>query len=255
MSLENVAFLRRERLPALAYRRTPAPLGGLTRVWLCGFASDMDGTKAAHLHAAAERDGRGFLRFDYRGCGRSEGRFEEGTIGGWRDDALAMIDHLGGPVLLVGSSMGGWIALLCALARPERVKGLALVAPAPDFTERLMKPSLPPEALAALSRDGVWNRPSAYGDGPYPITQALLDEARAHLLLDRPIPFGGPVRILHGMEDPDVPWRLSLDIAERLTSRDVSVTLVKAGDHRLSTSADLVRLEAAVEALASEIKA
>lgn len=253
MSFDEIAFLRREGGPALAYRASPAPAGGLTRVWLCGFGSDMDGTKAAHLHAAAARAGRGFLRFDYSGCGRSEGRFAEGTIGRWRDDALAMIDQVGGPVLLVGSSMGGWIALLCALARPERVKGLVLIAPAPDFTERLMKPSLPPGALAALARDGVWSRPSAYGDGPYPITQALLDDGARHLLLEAPIAYAGPVRILHGQADPDVPWRLSLEIAERLTSQDVAITFVKAGDHRLSTPADLARLEATVEALATEI--
>ncbi len=254
MEGEDLRHLRRDGLPGLAFRRSPAS-GGLARVWLCGFASDMEGTKAAFLHAQAQRRGVNFLRFDYRGCGRSEGAFVDGTIGRWREDALAMLDMIDGPLLLIGSSMGGWIALLCALARPQRVKGLVLIAPAPDFTERLMKPALPPEAHEALAREGVWNRPSAYGDGPYPITRALLEEARDWLLLDRPIAVGAPVRILQGMADPDVPWRHSLALVDALESQDVTLTLVKGGDHRLSAPADLARLDETVERLAADVAA
>lgn len=242
MSAPAVEMLRRPKAPGVAFRRVSGR--GPILVWLCGFRSDMEGSKAQRLHARCAEEGRGFLRFDYAGCGASEGRFEEQTIGSWRDDALAVLDVLvDGPAILVGSSMGAWIALLCALARPERVKGLVLIAPAPDFTERLMRPALPPQALEALARDGVWLRPSAYGDGPYPITRALLEESRGWLVLDAPIAFAGPVRILQGQEDPDVPWRHALELADRLASRDVELTLVKAGDHRLSTPGDLERLE------------
>lgn len=244
--------LQRSGLPSLAYHASAGR--GASAVWLCGFRSDMGGTKAQYLADALPGAGHGFVRFDYRGCGRSQGDFEAATIGAWLQDALDVIDHVTtGPLILVGSSMGGWIALLAALARPERVRGLALIAPAPDFTERLLRPNLPPEAHAALAEHGVWLRPSAYGDGPYPITQTLLDEARAHLLLDAPIPLDIPVRILHGQQDGDVPFALSLELAERLTSADVDITLIKAGDHRLSTPADLARLEAMVVSMLAEL--
>lgn len=225
-------------------------------MWCGGFRSDMTGTKAVALADWADRAGVGFVRFDYRGHGRSGGRFEDACIGDWRADALAVIDQMtAGPLVLVGSSMGGWIGLLAALARPERVKALVLIAPAPDFTHRLMGPSLPPEAKAALARDGVWHRPSAYGDGPYPITQHLLDEGQQWALLDQPIPLSIPVHILHGQADPDVPWTLSLELAERLESPEVVVTLIKAGDHRLSTPQDLQRLIATVERVRAQVAA
>lgn len=230
----------------LAYEAAPG--AGPTVVWLGGFRSDMTGTKAEALAAWARRRARAFLRFDYSGHGASGGRFEDGSIGAWRADALAALDHKSeGPLVLVGSSMGGWIALLAALARPERVKALVLIAPAPDFTERLMWPSLPAEAQSAIADTGVWLRPSAYGDGPYPITRTLIEDGRRWLLLDRPIPFHGPVRILHGQADPDVPWRLSLELAERLASPDVALSFIKDGDHRLSRPQDIARLLAAVE--------
>jgi pimeloyl-ACP methyl ester carboxylesterase len=225
---------------------------GPTRIWLPGFMSDMGGTKAAYLAARAGDRKTAFLRFDYAGCGLSKGRFEDGTIGGWLDDTLLMIDAVArGPLVLIGSSMGGWLALLAARARPERVKALVLIAPAPDFTERLMWPNLPEEARAAILEAGVWHRPSAYGDGPYPITRALIEDGRRHLLLDGPIPFDGPVRIVHGQEDPDVPWRLSLELADKITSRDVQTLFIKHGDHRLSTPADLAVLDDLVEAVAA----
>lgn len=236
----------------LAYRLRPG--AGPTVVWLGGFRSDMTGTKAASLDAWAARTGRGYLRFDYFGHGESDGAFAGGTISRWRADSLMVIDALGtGPLVLVGSSMGGWMALLAALARPERVKGLLLIAPAPDFTGTLMAPSLPEEARAALAATGLWERPSPYGDGAYVITQALLDDRARWNLLDAAIPFAGPVRILQGMADDDVPWRHATRLMEALDSPDARLTLVKAGDHRLSTPGDLVLLEEALEGLLARV--
>lgn len=243
-----------ERLPgphgALAVERIAGD--GPTRLWLSGFRSDLTGTKASALAARAAQTGSAFVRFDYSGCGQSEGAFEEGTIGRWLADTLAIVDGATqGPLVLIGSSMGGWLALLAARARPERVAGLVLVAPAPDFTERLMWPDLPEEGRAAIERDGVWLRPSAYGDGPYPITRTLIEDGRAHLLLDETVPVRAPVHIVHGQADPDVPWGMSLELAERLASEDVRITFVKSGDHRLSTPADLALLHQVVEDMAA----
>ncbi len=220
---------------------------------LCGgFRSDMTGTKAVALDAWAEAAGHLFVRFDYRGHGESSGDFIDGTVGLWRDDALLVLDEAGdGPMVVVGSSMGAWIALLVALARPDRVCGLVLVAPAVDFTEALIWQRLPEDARAALARDGVWLRPSDYSDEPDRITSRLIEEGRRHLILGRPIPFDGPVRILHGLADETVPWQHGLRTAEALSSRDVTVTLVKGADHRLSDPANLARLTAAVAELAA----
>ncbi|MBL8559294.1 MAG: alpha/beta hydrolase [Hyphomonadaceae bacterium] len=232
----------------LAFQRSAGR--GPTLVWICGFRSDMGGTKAAWLHERADAAGRAFLRFDVTGCGQSGGTFEDGTIGVWLADALHVIDTASeGPLVLVGSSMGGWLALLIARARPERVKGLMLIAPAPDFTERLMWPEMTEAARAEVLERGVWLRPSAYDETPTPITRALFEDGRAHLLMDAPIPFAGPVRIVHGQADPDVPWKLSLEIAERLTSADVQLTFVKSGNHRLSTPRDLDLLGAVLDDL------
>ncbi len=237
-----------ERLPrtdghAIAYRRRPGVASRAGFVWLGGFRSDMDGTKAVVLDAWAAGGQRPFLRFDYFGHGASTGDFADGTIGRWKDDALAAIDRLtDGPQVLVGSSMGGWIAILAALARPDRVAGLYLIAPAPDFTERLMRPNLSEAAQAALDRDGVWLEPSDYDPEPTPITRRLLDESRDHLVLDGPIRLDVPVRIVQGRRDPDVPWEHALAVMNALTSDDVVLHLVKNGDHRLSTSNDLERL-------------
>ena len=222
---------------------------GPTVVWLGGFKSEMAATKAQALADWAASRGRSYMRFDYFGHGESSGSFRDGTISRWRDDALAVIDaRTEGDVVLVGSSMGGWIACLAALARPDRVKGLVLVAPAADFTEKLMAPEIPPEGHAALAADGVWLRPSQYGE-PYPITQTLLDDgARWSILNGAPIRLGMPVRILQGGQDPDVPWRHALALAEAIAGDDVVFTLIKDGDHRLSRAQDIARLVAAVEA-------
>ncbi|MBS0332744.1 MAG: alpha/beta hydrolase [Proteobacteria bacterium] len=231
----------------LAWRRTPG--AGPTVVWLGGFRSDMAGTKAEALAAWALTENRAYIRFDYLGHGESSGDFQEnGTITRWRADALAVIDEATeGPLVLVGSSMGGWIACLAAMARPERIAAMVLVAPAPDFTEKLMAPEIPPEGRADLEARGVWLRPSAYGDGGYPITRALLqDGARWSILGSEPVPIEVPVRVLQGAEDPDVPWRHALELALAIKGQDVAFTLVKDGDHRLSRPQDIERLLAAV---------
>ena len=222
---------------ALAWVQTPGR--GPTAVFLPGYRSDMTGTKALLTEAFCTEHGMGCLRLDYSGHGASGGTFTDGTIGRWTDDALLLIDSLTeGPLVLVGSSMGGWIALLAALARPERIAGLIGIAAAPDFTEELMWQAMMPEERARLERDGVLHIPSKYGD-PTPVTAALIADGRARLLLDRPIPLRCPVRLLHGQQDPDVPWQTALRLSERLESDDVQATLIKDGDHRLSRQSDL----------------
>ena len=221
---------------------------GPTVVWLGGFKSEMAATKAQALADWAASAGRAYVRFDYFGHGESSGQFRDGTISRWQEDALAVIDErTEGDLVLVGSSMGGWIACLAALARPDRIKALVLIAPAADFTEKLMAPEIPPQGRAALAADGVWLRPSQYGDA-YPITQALLDDGARWSILGRgPIDIRVPVHVLQGAQDPDVPWRHGLVLAEALASDDVVFTLIKDGDHRLSRPQDIARLIAAVE--------
>ena len=233
-------------------RRRGSGPGAPALVFCHGFRSAKAGEKAEALDRLAARTGLGLLRFDLSGHGESAGEFRDGTIGQWRDDLLAVIDRLAeGPVILVGSSLGGWLSLLAALARPERVAGLVLVAPAPDFTQRLVWQRMDGETRARFLRDGAWWHRPADEDSPYPITRRLVEEGRAHLLLT-----GGriavrcPVRLLHGMADPDVPWRQSLELAEALEAADVRLTLVKDGDHRLSRPQDLALLEAAALELA-----
>ena len=222
-----------------------------TVVFLGGFRSDMTGTKALALEAWAQARGQAFVRFDYLGHGQSSGRFEDGTIGRWLDDTLAVLDGLTeGPLVLVGSSMGGWLSLLAARARPERLAGLVLIAAAPDFTERLLLGGLSPEDRATLEREGRLERPSQYSPEPSVFTWKLIEEGRRHLLLDRPLALPCPVRLLHGQADPDVPWEYSLQIARHLEAPDVVTTFIKGGDHRLSTPADIARLVATVEELA-----
>ncbi|MFQ5785488.1 MAG: alpha/beta fold hydrolase [Alphaproteobacteria bacterium] len=236
----------------IAYHATAGARPGI--VFLGGFMSDMTGTKAMALEAFCRTRGRAFLRFDYLGHGASSGDFEDGTIGRWADDAIAVIDAATeGPLVLVGSSMGGWIMLLTALARPERVKGLIGLAAAPDFTEYLLWDDFGPETRETLLRDGVVHLPSDYGDEPYPITRALIEDGRSHLLLPDVIALACPVRLIQGMKDADVPWRTALRLAERLASDDVEVTLVKDGDHRLSEPADLNRLCRTVAALCEQL--
>jgi len=226
-----------------------------TVVFLGGFRSDMTGTKAMALEAWAEKTGRAFLRFDYLGHGQSSGRFEDGTIGRWLDDSLAAIDQLTrGKLVLVGSSMGGWLSLLAARARPERLAGLVLIAAAPDFTERMLLKELSPEDRAKLERDGRLEKPSQYSPEPSVFTWKLIEEGRSHLLLDKPLSLPCPVRLLHGQSDPDVPWQYSLQIAEHLDAPEVITTFVKGGDHRLSTPADIARLIATVGELTGDRK-
>ncbi len=210
----------------------------------------MGGTKASALADHCRRAGRPLLRFDYFGHGASSGEFRAGTIGRWLEDALVVLDRLTqGPQVLVGSSMGGWIALLAALARPGRVAGLVGIAAAPDFTEDLIWDRLDAEQRRRLQASGVLMAPSAYEDEPIPITWRLVEEGRRHLLLRGPIGLACPVRLLHGMRDPDVPYRTALRLAERLTRAATVVELIADGDHRLSRPQDLARILAAVDLL------
>ena len=232
---------------ALAWRRIAG--AGPTVVWLGGYRSDMTGTKAEALAAWAQARGRAYLRFDYFGHGASSGAFRDGTITRWRDDAHAVLGKLcDGPQVLVGSSMGAWIALLIARARPEKVAALLLLAPAADFTEALIWARMTPDIRSEVMERGAWQRPSAYGDGPYPITRALIEDGRRHLLLDAPIDLGCPVHILQGMKDPDVPWRHALKLVEKLSGNPV-LSLIKNGDHRLSTPEDIDLIAQTLDAI------
>ena len=223
-----------------------------TVVFLPGYRSDMAGEKATMLAAFCAERRQAMLRFDYSGHGASDGAFEDGTIGAWSADALTAIDALSeGPLVLVGSSMGGWIALLTALARPARVVALVGIAAAPDFTETLMWAAMAPTERATLLRDGVLRAPSQYGE-PYAITRALIEDGRAHLLLGGPIALDCPIRLLHGQRDPDVPWETALRIAERVRGEDVRITLVKDGDHRLSRLGVLALLREVLGGLLDE---
>jgi len=220
-----------------------------TVVFLPGFRSDMTGDKATALAEFCAARGQAMLRFDYSGHGASGGDFLLGTIGVWAADALAAIDaKTEGKLILIGSSMGGWLALLAALKRPERIAGVIGIAAAPDFTERLMWDAMTFEERARIMRDGVLQIPSQYGD-PTPVTRELIEEGRTHLLLGGPILLDCPVRLLHGQADPDVPWEMASRIAERLVSTDVELSLIKDGDHRLSRPRDLALLRRALEAL------
>ena len=218
----------------LAYRKTAGSSPGV--MFLGGFKSDMTGSKAVALEEHCTKTGRAFLRFDYSGHGESSGTFKDGTIGAWKQDALAMFDmQTSGPQIVVGSSMGGWLALLLAIARQERVAGLIGVAAAPDFTEQLINAELNQKQRKELEAKGVVYLPSCYGEEPYPITRELITEARDHLLLNKPvIPVECPVRLLHGMNDEDVPWEFALGINEKLATQDVKVNLIPDGNHRLS---------------------
>lgn len=232
----------------LAYRRITGAGPGV--VWLGGFRSDMTGTKAAHLAEWAAARDRAFLRFDYSGHGGSGGRFEDCVVSDWLGDALAAVDTLTeGAQVLVGSSMGGWIAALLALQRPERIAGIVFIAPAPDFTEALMW-----EAMTGPERDEILRRGrlverSDYSPEPTVITRALIEDGRKHLLLGGAIPIRCPVRIVQGMADPDVPWRHAMAFAECLETDDLAVSLIKSGDHRLSKPQELAAIVAALEAL------
>ena len=228
--------------PRLAFHLTPGT--GPTVMFLPGYASDMNGTKAVALEAWAKRAGRAFLRFDYGGCGESEGAFAEQTLADWRDDVLALIDELiEGPVVLVGSSMGGWLMLLVARARIERVVGMVGIAPAPDFTDW----GFTTDEKMHLLQTGRLERPNAYGPEPTLYTRPFWSSGEANRLMFGEIAIDVPTRLLHGMRDADVPWHRTGRLAELIRSADVQCWLVKDGDHRLSRDADLALLVRAVE--------
>ena len=239
----------------IAVRRRNGKTPGL--MWLGEFKSDMGGTKAVALDQWAAAQGRACVRFDYSGHGDSGGAFIDGTISRWLEEAVAVFDaYCAGPQVLVGSSMGGWLALLLARELKRRVPtaaslaGLVLIAPAVDFTEELMWKRFPPEVKREIEANGAWARPSQYSDKPYLITKALIEDGRRHLLLGGLIETGCPVRILQGVQDPDVPWRHAVELVSRFAADDVVLTLVKDGDHRLSRPEDIERLIAAVEEFA-----
>ncbi|HLZ65979.1 MAG TPA: alpha/beta hydrolase [Aliidongia sp.] len=252
---EETGILTCEDGASIAYVRLcgngDSATAGLPGVlFLGGFRSDMTGIKATRLAEFARARGQAFVRFDYRGHGADAANFPNHTVGDWIADATAVLDRLTrGPQILVGSSMGGWIMQHLALARPDRVAGLVGIASASDFTERLMWPKIPEASRARLAADGFITVPSLYDPAGYVITARLIEEGRRHLLLPGPIPIHCPVRLLHGTADPDVPWQLTVELADALASRDVVVSLIKDGDHRLSEPDQLARIEAAVAEL------
>lgn len=231
-----------EQARNLAYHLTEG--AGPTVVFLCGYASDMEGTKALALEDWARANGRAFLRFDYSGCGANPGAFEDFTLADWRDDALRVIDTLvSGPVVLVGSSMGGWVMLLVAAARPERVAGMVGIAAAPDFTDW----GFDDAQKAILHTEGRLAEPSLYSDEPTVTTLAFWKSGEANRVMDGPIAFDGPVRLLQGQDDAEVPWERAVALGGLMRSSDVQIWLVKDGDHRLSRPQDLKLLLRAIE--------
>lgn len=233
----------------IAYRQSAGAGPGL--VWLGGFSSDMKGTKAQALAGWAAQNGRAMLRFDYSGHGESSGTFADATIGAWLEETVAIYTtQCHGPQIVIGSSMGGWLALLLirelvrmhATHRAAPVAGVVLIAPAVDFTEELIWKRCPPEVRHDLETQGRWFKPSQYGEQPLMITRKLIDEGRKHLLFGGLIEAGCPVRILQGVKDPDVPWQHAFDVVARLAQDDVVLTLVKDGDHRLSRPEDIARM-------------
>ena len=229
---------------ALAYQHAPGT--GPTIVFLPGYASDMSGSKAVAIDAWAREAGCACLRFDYAGCGESGGAFEDQTLASWRDDALAVIDAVtAGPIVLVGSSMGGWIMLLAALARPERVVAMIGIAAAPDFTDW----GFTDDQKAVLRDEGRLEEPSIYSPEPTVTTRGFWESGEANRLMEGPINLAVPTRLIHGQRDPDVPWEHSLRLAGLLRSDDVQTLLVKDGDHRLSRPQDIALILRVIEDL------
>jgi pimeloyl-ACP methyl ester carboxylesterase len=234
-------FALRDDGARIAYVHSPGRPPGV--VFLTGYKSDMTGQKAVRLEQFCRTRGNAFVRFDYLGHGASSGAFEDGTIGRWTDDAVFVLDRLtDGPQVLVGSSLGAWIMVLAASRRPRRVAALIGIAAAPDFTEDLIPRLLGPSEREELRRTGVARLASPYDPEPTPVTRLILDEGRNHLVLRDEIGLDCPVRLIHALDDPDVPWQTSLRLAEKLRGGDVEVTLVKSGGHRMSEPADLDRL-------------
>ncbi len=244
--MSEIERLARPDGETLAFKRVPG--SGPTVLWIGGFRSDMEGTKALALDAAARERGWSFVRYDHFAHGASSGDWERATIGRWREDAIALVDHLEDPVVPVGSSMGGWIALLLAQARPVRTAGLVLVNPAPDFTHRLMWPSLEDHVRQAILRDGRAEIEER-GLGRYALTRRMFDEARDWAVLDADLPIACPVHVLQGRRDDVVPWSHQVALVERLGAARVTLELATHGDHRLSTPDDLARLVEVVETM------
>lgn len=250
MSLPPPHILTTPQGRRIAYRQHLADTAAPGVVFLGGFRSDMTGTKALHLQTWAERSGRPFLRFDYSGHGASSGLFEDGAIGDWAEDAAAVIAALKhGPQILVGSSMGGWIALLLARAQPERVAGLVGVAAAPDFTEDSLWTGFSEAETAELAATGKVARPSGYAEGPYIFTRHLIEDGRRHLVLRSALDLPMPVRLLQGTADAEVPQTVALRLLEHASGPDIRLTLVKGADHRFSTPACLDLITEAIEEL------
>ena len=230
----------------IAYHKTDGTKPGV--IFLGGFMSDMDGGKALALEEHCKRKGRAFLRFDYQGHGQSSGDFADGTIDLWAKDALSVLDNLTeGPQVLVGSSMGGWTSLLCAKARPGRVRGFVGIAAAPDFTTRMWSDELTEAQRQTILQKGLVKVPTDYGPEPYTLTKALFDDGYNNRVIHKPLHLDIPIRLIQGTADMDVPWRTALDIADTVVGGDVDVILVPEGDHRLSAPRDLARLTRVVD--------
>jgi pimeloyl-ACP methyl ester carboxylesterase len=248
MPSDGLLILTRPDGATIAYHRLAGTAPGI--VFLGGFRSDMTGTKALFLEDYCRRRGRAYVRFDYFAHGQSSGDFADGTISRWRDDAVSVIDSLTeGPQILVGSSMGGWLMVLAALTRPARVAALVGIAAAPDFTTDLLPKRLSDTQRRTLYADGRIVLPSPYAPAGYLYTSALVEDGDRNLVLRDTIPLTCPVRLLHGMADESVPWQQSLQLAERLAGADVTLTLIKDGDHRLSRDEDLARLAGLLDRL------
>ena len=236
----------------IAYHKSEGTKPGV--IFLGGFMSDMDGGKALALEAHCKATGRSFLRFDYQGHGQSSGAFADGTIGLWAKDALAVLDHLTeGPQVLVGSSMGGWTSLLCAKARPGRVKGFVGIAAAPDFTTRMWRDELTQDQRQTILSEGMVKVPTDYGPEPYTLTKALFDDGYNNRVIHQPLHLDIPMRLIQGTADMDVPWQTAQQIASMVTSKDVDIILVPEGDHRLSEPRDLARLTRVVDEIIGRI--
>ncbi len=248
--LTSHEFLTLEDGNQLAYFHTQGHASAPSIVFLGGFMSDMSGTKATALERFCKAKDYCYTRFDYFGHGKSSGTFTEGTIGYWKNNVLAILDMLPNTKhIIVGSSMGGWLMLLAALERPEKVTALIGVASAPDFTENLIWNVMREDEKQELLNNGIFNQASDYSDSPYPITVQLIEEGRKHLLLDKTIPIHCPIRLLHGMKDDDVPYTLSVTLAQKLESDDVQLQLIKRSDHRMSSEEDVAMLERTIEML------
>lgn len=250
--MTDIAFLDRAGT-RIAYRKADVPGNSVGLVWVGGYRSDMDGTKACYVADWAARHGKASLRFDYFAHGATGGDFTEATISRWCDDALAVLDRCcTGKQILIGSSMGGWISNLMMRARPERIAGIIWLAPAPDFSDDLMWDQLPPDVQKTIMEKGAWTHTDE--TGTYPITRAFIEDGRRNFVLDKPVTVDFPVRILHGMKDESVPWPRSQKIVENITG-DVRLTYLKNSDHRLSTPSDLTLLGETMAALYAEIGA